>query len=402
MRSSAKTKLRQDIHSFPLEDDLLLFDELSLRLFHLNRTAALIWKGLEVGFTKRELIQTLAHSTGCSFDQLALDVENMLHQWQSLDLRECPTLEIERKTYPNISKSPSFTVFEDEKIPEISDSRLQFSFRLLNTRFRLKVPTSEELILVKPIVSHLLIDCDVECDVELIILLTNRRYVLLEDGKPTDWCYDISGIASMVHTNVVIISYDRTECFLGLHAAAVGYCEKCVLMPAVSGSGKSTLTAALIGSGFNYLADDLVLLSQPPIRMFQVPMALGLKTGSWVPLESFHPILSSLITHTRIDGKKIRYLAPPTHTSKWVASKKTTVDIIIFPQFDAGCNAFAIEKISAAEGLHELTEAGYNIRSQLTANKVRQLIDWIAGIPCYKLRFSQLSEAIDIILSLVK
>ena len=402
MRSSAKVNMRQDIHSFPLEDDLLLFDELSLRLYHLNTTAALIWKGLKVGFTKTELIKALAHSTGCSHDQLAFDIENMLHQWQSLDLREYAPLEIGKKTYPNIPKSPSFTIFEDEIISEVSDSRLQFCFRLLNTRFRLKVPTSEEMDLVKPIVSHLLIDYDVECDVELVILLTNRRYVLFEDGKPIDWCYDISGIAPMVHTNVATISYDRTECFLGLHAAAVGYREKCVLMPAVSGSGKSTLTAALIGSGFNYFADDLVLLSLPPIRMYPVPLALGLKTGSWVPLESFHPILSSLTTHMRIDSKKIRYLAPATRTNRWRASKKTTVDIIIFPQFDAGCNTFEIEKICAAEGLRKLTEAGYNIRSQLTANKVKQLIDWIRGIPCYKLRFSQMSDAIDIILSLVK
>jgi len=402
MQSSAKIKLRKDIHRFQLENDLLLFDELSSRLFHLNRTAALIWKGLEAGFTKREIIDTLAHSTGCSPDQLDVDFEDMLHQWQSLGLRGDSSVKTEKNTSSNNSNPQSFPILDHETIPEILSGGLQITFRLINTHFRLIVPTEKELDLIRPIVSHLLVDCHDGHDVELAILPDDQGYVLLEDGNPLDWCDDISGVAPMVHANSAMISYERTECFFGLHAAAVGYGDKCILMPANSGSGKSTLTAALMGSGFNYFADDLVLLSQPPIRMYQVPIALGLKKGSWEVAQSYHPVLASLPTHVRIDGKKIRYLEPPARSKTRKADERRKVDVIIFPCFDKGCNTSTIEKIGPAEGLCKLAGAGYDIRSQLTTHKVGQMIDWIADIPCYNLRFSQLSDAIDSILSIIK
>lgn len=64
---------------------------------------------------------------------------------------------------------------------------------------------------------------------------------------------------------------------LFMHAAALEYDGRVLLLVAPSGSGKSTTTWALINSGFRYLSDELAPIHTETLRVHPYPHALCLK-----------------------------------------------------------------------------------------------------------------------------
>ena len=398
MQSIENLDLCRNMHSYPVEDELLLFNSQSRQLVLLNKTAAFIWKGIEQGCSTHDIIHAMAQSTGNTAAEISQDINNLTHQlYSSLGITQIPAGDEEQQSLVESFKLPVLNSGKNEIILK-SSTGPQLCYKIIDTHIRLRFPSKRELSVVKPIIAHLMIEGNINCDVDLRIAKTKEGYVLLNEGDPIDCCKEVDGIAPMVHANATMIAYDRTNCFIGLHAAAVVCQGKCILMPAVSGSGKSTLTAALIGTGFDYCADDLVLLSNPPIQMCPVPTAIGLKSGSWEPIGDYHPGVASLTAHLRIDGQKVRYMAPCGCSMK--KPESLSVDCIVFPHFNRNGEAASIETLRAGEGLYKLAEAGYDVPNHLTADKVKQLIDWIVNIPKFVIRFNQLDNAVSMIRSL--
>ncbi len=386
---------REDIHCYLLGQDSLLFDEPSRRLFHLNSTASAVWKGLASCCTKEEIVRALVDATGGLSVQIDKDVGDLICQWRTDGL-----LSDVRKPeeVPGIVNTPgSFPrLFLDaETFPERAYGTHELQFRIVDTSIRLRVPSKEVLQCVQTILAHFVMPGAADTEVELIILHKDPRYLLLRNGELLDWCEGKDGIAPMVHGNCVMLAYDLSNCFVGIHGAAIRYEQKSILMPGAAGCGKSTLTAAMMASGFDYCADELVLLSYPPIRMRPVPTAIGLKTGSWKAIEVFHPQVVSLTTHCRLDGKSIRYLLPSADFSQYLGSEEMPVDYMVMPYFDETCGETFTKRISAGKALCRIAEAGYDVSGSLTADKIGQLVQWIADIPCYELHFAHLRNGID-------
>ncbi len=248
-----------------------------------------------------------------------------------------------------------------------------------------------------PLYAHLPAPSQAPCEAKFDIIRKKKKFFLIYNGHLLDWCDNLAGIAPMVHGNSLLVAYELSRCLFGLHAAAVGYNNQSILMPAISGRGKSTLTAALVGSGFQYCADDLVVLTSAPIRMRPVPVAIGLKSGSWPLLSTYYAHIASLRTHTRIDGKHIRYLVPSTQSLCLSGVLPFAVNYIVFPQYESNLQGSVLTQISPADGLCRLTTAGYDLRGSLTAEVVDLMVEWISGIPCYELRFCELDHAVSVL-----
>jgi energy-coupling factor transporter ATP-binding protein EcfA2 len=198
----------------------------------------------------------------------------------------------------------------------------------------------------------------------------------------------------MVHANLHLLTYERCDHLVGMHAAAVADKNNCILLPANCGSGKSTLTAALAGSGFQYCSDDMVFLTSNPVEMRPAPMAMGIKSGSWDVLEKYYPQLPVLASHERADGKVIRYLPPPPHSYTKHPTGTLAVTHIIFPGYREGEKA-AVTPLTPAQGLCRITQAGYDVQGGLTEACIEQLVEWIADIPCYEFRYGNLDDAVN-------
>jgi hypothetical protein len=226
------------------------------------------------------------------------------------------------------------------------------------------------------------------------LVRSRKRYVLLQDGHPLDSCQEIDGVAPMIHCSVLLAAYRHNNCLAALHAAAVVHNDRCIVLAGASGSGKSTLTAALLCSGFQYCADDLVLLSHPPTRMRGMNLAVGLKEGSWAPLRKMCPGLTALPTYRRADGQRIRYFVPES-ASPWAPERsRQTVACLVFPKFAQDAE-LELMRIRPGEALMRLTEAGYDVPRAMDTEIVSGLIDWLSDLPCYTLAFGDLQEAVE-------
>ncbi|MCC6209184.1 MAG: hypothetical protein IT488_13690 [Gammaproteobacteria bacterium] len=90
---------------------------------------------------------------------------------------------------------------------------------------------------------------------------------------------------------------------LFMHAAALEYNGRALLLVAPSGSGKSTTTWALINSGFRYLSDELAPIHTGTLQVHPYPHALCLKAEPPKPFslpdETLH---TSYTLHVPVEG----------------------------------------------------------------------------------------------------
>ena len=394
-----KLRPRQDVHAYPLSGELVLFSGESGRLYRANATAALIWHGILTGLKHEDIVALLNEAFNISKDKITLDLDVILSQWQSNGLLDSHPLPFEAFSHSTDDHLPSAEY--SGTIPPPNQKSIETYYRILDSRIALRLPGTEEAQLVHPVIAHLNTPELTRCNLNLEVRRSTDCYVLLRDGAPIDWCDDDRGLAPLVHANLLVLAYELSNCLTGIHAAAVVWKDHCILMPALSGSGKSTLTGALVGSGFQYCSDDMVLLTQKPVKMRPATVSIGLKSGSWDLLSKYHPMLASLPTHIRNDGKCIRYLPPPTNNLTNTPTTMLTISHIVFPSYQSKINA-AMQPISQAEGLCRIAEAGYDIRGGLSVARVQQLIDWIAKMPCYEFHYSNLGKAVDAVKSLLR
>jgi hypothetical protein len=92
---------------------------------------------------------------------------------------------------------------------------------------------------------------------------------------------------------------------IALHAACLLSGGKGLLVNGRSGAGKSTLAVYLMEAGFEYAADDVVLIA-PDGRATGVLFAPALKSDAWAMIEKFRPDLGKSAVHSRPDGKRRR------------------------------------------------------------------------------------------------
>ncbi len=77
----------------------------------------------------------------------------------------------------------------------------------------------------------------------------------------------LHSLADIMVNNVIYYSIINNDIGHAIHAAAISCGDKGVLFPGNSGSGKSTLVAWLASRGYNYLTDELTVLSSDDHRI---------------------------------------------------------------------------------------------------------------------------------------
>lgn len=171
------------------------------------------------------------------------------------------------------------------------------------------------------------------------------------------------------------------------HAAVVTKNNKAIILPAESGSGKSTLTAALVTEGWEYFSDELAVYDPHNESLQPHLLPLSIKSGSVKALKPFIAGIEKLTEHTRLDGKKVRYL--PLEAP---ASNEATVDKIIFPQYQEKAET-KLEKLPKEIALKRLAITGSSERTT-TIDDIRTMIKLVEHTDCCELIFSNLDQAL--------
>lgn len=194
--------------------------------------------------------------------------------------------------------------------------------------------------------------------------------------------------AAQLYDVVIFHLLNEADSGVALHAGAVVYNDRVIILPGVSGAGKSSLTAWLTAKGCSYLSDELIFVSSgTPVHVSYFSRPFCLKPGS-VPLieqlaevSAQHPMLrdsaGAVLPHRLLNPVFTPVSAPPT--------------IILFPDYQAESSP-RIEPISTARATTLLMGCHVNARN-LEHHGFRQILKLASATSAYRLRYHTFQEA---------
>jgi len=392
------TTIADDVHSYLLGDEILLFSQRARAMFRLNPSAALIWFCCEEGLNRQAIIAELRQMFKLPAAQAEKDVDAVLTEWGTRGL-----LAQDNKTLPPPEERDELPSMHEVPAPTsvVKEYQRERRYQMLGTVFRIRfsVPGLEPV--AQSVLAHLAVPDNQPFDVALDVQQDSLGCFLFCNGELVDHCTSEEELAPLLHGQALLNAYSRADCLTAIHAAAVSNGDSCIVFPASSGSGKSTLTAALIASGFQYCTDELVLLKHRTHTIQAAAAGIGVKSDAWQVLQPFHPVLKDLPTFLRQDAKQVRYLLPPKHLLANDTAQCYPVQSLVFPSYQPE-QPTSLSRISPADALCRLTEAGYDMEGGLDTERVAELVSWIGGINCYELLVHDLQEAVSRIQDLLK
>lgn len=354
----------------------------------LNPTAALIWNYVEDGVDARGIAGELADAFGIGLGQASADVEGMLRAWEEAALLRANPRPLPPRIEPHVPPAA---------IPGNAVLVHAGSYCLGAKRFRIRFLAAPDIDGIgRAFIGRIVAmfsgfaspgEACIADPVPAIEFCVGRSSssVAYENGC---WRGD-SVMDGFVELCSVLLhaTYGPFDWLCRLHAATLARDDAAIVMPAPAGNGKSTLAAYLAASGWTYCADDTTALD-PRCRVLPLPTAVGLKAGSLSVLDRLYPGLGSLQVHEYGD-KAARYLALDPLRS---AGAPLDLSAMVFPKYEPGAEP-SLGRLSAAEAVARLMEAGIGLGGTLTPAK----LEWFAGLmertPCWALGYDSLAGA---------
>lgn len=185
---------------------------------------------------------------------------------------------------------------------------------------------------------------------------------------------------------------ERVKRALLVHAGAVSYRGKGIMLPGQSGSGKSSLALGLLQRGYNYLSDELAPIDVKSGRLLPFPKPLSIKDTSVFP---------GLVDPDRIwhgpavsEAESVWYVQPE-EVKRGNISKPVPVRYIFFPTYAAGRKPelYQLEKDEAARKLLECT-ANFH---RFGATGLRVISRLVQDADCFELATGDLDETVALI-----
>lgn len=215
-----------------------------------------------------------------------------------------------------------------------------------------------------------------------------QRGQLMMSGEQLSEALD--ALMMIVNQNVVHFRED----LISVHAAAVCWGDRAILMPAASGSGKSTLCARLLQLGGSYLTDESVGLTEAGV-LIGYPKPLGFKAGT---LDSFTPAeLPGIELGPSSDWVR---QVPPRELATSVA-RSALPALLAVPQFRVGAalHTADLTKTSAAMSLISQVQ---NLGATGTRRTLATIGEVVSRSRCCLVTFSDAREAASAVRDLLE
>lgn len=175
-----------------------------------------------------------------------------------------------------------------------------------------------------------------------------------------------------------------------LHASAVGDDERCLIFSGDCGAGKTTLTLGMMNAGYDLLADDMLPIDGDDRLIWPLPFAMSLKPGTVkIGLAMFEAIAD--LPDIDTDRGPVRHFFPAGQTRDF-AKGGLPAFALIFPQYDPDAE-LSLRPLDRTEALQNLLANGSAL--DLTGYHLRETLSWLQDLPCYKLDYSDLNQAVD-------
>ncbi len=370
----------------------MVFHERQQSLFRLNSSAAFIWCCLQDGLSRSEIVAELIELFQLEENKAKADLERILGQWCRCGLLGGGSTPEENAI--NVSGHETGEQYRAAPIKDEHNFVEQCHYQIGQLKVAVRFDDVALAGMADYVFGHLRCpDGDVELYID--VMRDDDGYTLRCDGRLIATKLRKEEVAPCLHGQLLLAVYNRAKSFMAFHAGAVSDGKHYIVMPGKPGQGKTTLTAALVNGGLAYGTDELVYLERKGFEVRAVPMAMGLKPGSWSIIGPMFAAFENLPVFLRPDGKRVRYLLPPLEL---LPEQEQTypVKVLVFPKYSPGDNTELL-RISSATALCKLAEAGYDTDGGLDVGKVEDLISWIGGLTCFELRISNLKEAVTLV-----
>jgi hypothetical protein len=186
----------------------------------------------------------------------------------------------------------------------------------------------------------------------------------------------------------------RIDDLILIHAGAVAWRGRAVLLPAPPDSGKTTLAAALTAAGFAYLSDEAAPIDPFSRRVVPFPRALWLESASVEALDRF--LANGEGERVRRNGTS--HVAPGDLRRGRVGAP-VRIRHIVFPRYTEGARTELIP-LSRAEGVVEIGRNAFNLDT-FGSQGIDVLASVVRGADVHRLSVGDLGTAVEAISALV-
>jgi len=176
-----------------------------------------------------------------------------------------------------------------------------------------------------------------------------------------------------------------------LHAGAVAWGDRGLLLPAEMEAGKTTLVAGLLRTGFDYLTDEAAAINPKSFAVAPFAKPLSLDAGSWALFPGMRPTLQGDAEEYASE----QWLVSPNLLRSDSVSSGVPVRYVVFPTYVSGAKT-QLRPIRASAALIRMMQQTFGFRHRPERN-VRTLGHLVERTEQYELTVGDLGRACDII-----
>jgi len=348
------------------------------QLHFLNDTAAAIWETLGECQTVEDLTVTLADRFEIEPSVVRSDVDSMLAKLRSAGL----------VTVNDLITRVSAHAVDESGEPMRLGACATGTYRALRANVAIECADPEAAAVIGRILAPIKVDSEP---------VTSIRIGGDSDGP---WRVAVAGCPPIVTgsrlaavlravAEVNSLAVASVGDHLVLHAAAIGGAAGTVVLPAASNSGKSTLATALVASGYGYLTDEAAAIG-PDLMCMPYPKSIALDPGSFPIFPNLAPTPTGgldLAVSTRewhLDPSSVGHVGGPG-----------SVVAVVCPNWRPGADT-RLHKVAPVEAMKILLGESFDFKES-DEGVFDILGKLVTHVPVYRLGYSDLSEATDVV-----
>lgn len=392
--TAAQPRARDDLETALCDDELLVFDRLTLTLHRLNATAALVLTHLDGATTPDDLAADLADHFGADPTEVRADVDTIVRRFATDGLLAGREPEPSPARERNRDLEPATGTWARRYVTMVAERDWPVRggpYRAGRDRFWVASDDVEVGGYLTDVLAPLR-----EEGAEPEPADGDRWYVVRRpSGAHLRWRNTFDAERAGHHGEArhavenVLFHVNRLAARPGphtvFHAAAAALDGHGVLLPARMDSGKSTTVTALVQDGFAYLSDEAVALTDDGL-LLPFPKAIGLDPGSFPLYPELAPTEGTLAAELQTG----RWQIHPGRLSETWRTGPVPLTRVVSPQYQADAETH-LEPLSVADALVLLLEQTFTLVDRPGA--LQDLADRLAALPRHRLVIGDLAGA---------